>query len=115
MAKRLGIPIVVLVQINRDFAKEGDNHAPQLYHLKDSGNIEQDADIVLMLAQSGDYLDMWIRKNRNFKKDLRLQLRPNESYTRFAELKPEWLDDPSAPSIADIPQDNYNFDKDEPF
>lgn len=90
LAKRTRIPIVILVQLNRDFAKEGDSSAPQLYHLKDSGDIEQDADVVLMLANSGDNLDLWVRKNRNFKKNLKITLRPNETYSHFTESAPDW-------------------------
>lgn len=93
-AKRLGIPIVLLVQLNRDSARDG--RPPELHDLRDSGSIEQDADIVLMLAQrydagmskeNGDtpYLDIWIRKNRQYKKDIKIVTVPNESYTKFIE------------------------------
>jgi replicative DNA helicase len=47
LAKELGIPIVVLAQLNRQ-AEEGDK-GPKLSHLRESGSIEQDADIVRML------------------------------------------------------------------
>ena len=48
MAKEAGIPIVLLCQLNRDAADE----LPQLQHLRDSGSIEQDADIVLMIHRN---------------------------------------------------------------
>lgn len=93
-AKRLGIPIILLVQLNRDSARDG--RPPELHDLRDSGSIEQDADIVLMLSQrydagmskeNGDtpYLDIWLRKNRNYKKDVKIVTVPNESYTKFVE------------------------------
>ncbi len=52
LAKRLGIPIVAVSQLNR--AVETDNRIPKLSDLRDSGNLEQDADIVLMLHAKGD-------------------------------------------------------------
>jgi replicative DNA helicase len=65
----LGIPVVVLCQLNR--MSDNEIRPPELRDLRDSGSIEQDADIVLMLARhNGNGLmdpnvDMWIRKNRN--------------------------------------------------
>jgi len=47
LAKRLGIPIVAVSQLSR--ASEKDARPPQLSDLRDSGNLEQDADVVLML------------------------------------------------------------------
>ena len=46
LAAELGIIIVLLVQLNREGQKED---FPKLYHLRDSGEIEQDASVVLML------------------------------------------------------------------
>lgn len=71
LAMDLGIPIVVLGQLNR--MSDNETRPPELRDLRDSGSIEQDADIVLMLARhDGNNLkdpnvDMWIRKNRNGK------------------------------------------------
>lgn len=48
LAKRLDIPIMLLCQLNRNVERE--KRKPQLSDLRDSGNIEQDADIVAMLA-----------------------------------------------------------------
>jgi len=45
LARELHIPIVVLCQLNRDAQRE----APTLANLRDSGSIEQDADLVLFL------------------------------------------------------------------
>lgn len=93
-AKRLGIPIILLVQLNRDSVKDG--RPPELHDLRDSGSIEQDADVVLMLSQrygagaskeDGDtpFVDIWLRKNRNYKKDVKITTIPNASYTKFTE------------------------------
>ena len=92
-AKQCNIPIIVLSQLSRENVRE--NRSPQLYDLRDSGCIEQDADIVVMLERSKDdmgaiidnKIDMWIRKNRagkcNF--DNPIRLKGNEYYTNFVE------------------------------
>lgn len=46
-AKRLGIPIIALSQLGRDCDKE--NRKPRPDDLRDSGNLEQDADLAIML------------------------------------------------------------------
>jgi replicative DNA helicase len=47
MAKELNVPVVVLSQLNRESEKE--NRDPRLSDLRESGSIEQDADVVLLL------------------------------------------------------------------
>ncbi|MBQ4245404.1 MAG: replicative DNA helicase [Clostridia bacterium] len=49
MAKDLKIPVICCAQLNRDSAGRGKSHRPLLSELRDSGSIEQDADIVLLL------------------------------------------------------------------
>lgn len=50
MAKELNIPVVLLCQLNRESTKRhGDLRYPQLSDLRESGSIEQDADVVLFL------------------------------------------------------------------
>jgi replicative DNA helicase len=93
LAKRQKIPIVALAQLNREAAKE--DGAPELYHLKDSGAIEQDADIVLMLenakridedVQQRPNINIWVRKNRQYRRDIKITVEPNDSYSAFAEV-----------------------------
>lgn len=48
LAKELGIPIVVLAQLNRK-PDETSSGEPALHHLRESGSIEQDADVVMLL------------------------------------------------------------------
>ena len=68
LAKELNLVVFLICQLNRDSAKSGS--APQLHHLRESGQIEQDADIVLMLHREmkagGDTetTDIIINKNR---------------------------------------------------
>lgn len=88
-AKKLGIPVVLLCQLNR--AIESANRPPALHDLRDSGDIEQDADIVLMLERPATATDnrvnMYLRKNRQGQKDACIPLLPNESYTNFVEIR----------------------------
>lgn len=56
MAKELGVAVLVLCQLNR--ANEGrDNKRPQLSDLRDSGALEQDADVVMFLHRDEYYLE----------------------------------------------------------
>lgn len=50
LARELEIPVVVLCQVSRD--AEGDKNEPQLNNLRDSGAIEQDADVVMFLHRT---------------------------------------------------------------
>lgn len=97
-AKRCNIPIVLLCQLNREKEK-GSKRAPELTDLRDSGEIEQDADVVLMLDQEdkivpdgnggaweNPILVLWVRKMREGVRNFRIDLMPNESYTRFTEI-----------------------------
>lgn len=47
LAKELKVPVVVLAQLNRDSEKE--KRAPRVSDLRESGSIEQDADLVALL------------------------------------------------------------------
>lgn len=96
LAKTLRIPIVLLCQLNRASAAE--KREPQLYDLRDSGNIEQDADIVIMLSRNTDgmsgvndlesrVVNLWLRKNRGgVAGDVRLKIEADNTFNRFYEI-----------------------------
>lgn len=93
-AKQCRIPIVLLCQLNRNSVS--DNRPPQMQDLRDSGSIEQDADIVLMLERptptdattyDDARLNMWVRKNRQGKAgEIFIELQPDSTYTNFVDL-----------------------------
>lgn len=63
MAKQLDLPILLLCQLNR--LAEGE--MPQLHHLRDSGAIEQDAEIICLLhreREDSDEADFLVEKYR---------------------------------------------------
>jgi replicative DNA helicase len=52
LAKELNVPVVALSQLNRGLEqKAGGDKTPELHHLRESGSLEQDADVVLLLHQ----------------------------------------------------------------
>ena len=56
MAKELGVPVICCAQLSRDNEKRGGgSKKPMLSDLRDSGSIEQDADIVLFLYRDEYY------------------------------------------------------------
>ncbi len=101
LAKELDVPILALSQLNRSIEKrKGD--APMLSDLRESGAIEQDADVVMFLHRPGDdkeadgppsaradvqEIELHIAKQRQGPTGI-VKLIFFKANTRFAELQP---------------------------
>lgn len=68
LARLLECPVIVSSQLNRQVENTYD-HRPELRHLRESGAIEQDADLVLMLyspeGSDGSGRELIVAKNRH--------------------------------------------------
>ena len=99
VAKELNIPVIALSQLNRAGEVHGANKRPQLSHLRESGAIEQDADLVLFIHRPEYYgisadeagnstqgiAEIIIAKHRNGATD-DIQLRFKREQAKFEEI-----------------------------
>jgi replicative DNA helicase len=97
LAKELQIPVLVLSQLTR--APERDERGPQLSDLRESGAIEQDADVVMFIyrpnffnlnatPEERDMADILIAKQRNGPTD-KVKFVFRSRLTRFEEAAPD--------------------------
>lgn len=94
MAKELNVPIITLSQLSRGPDSRSD-HRPMLSDLRESGSIEQDADIVMFLYRDAYYdrdsaeqniAECIVSKNRHGETDT-VELGWEGQYTRFTTLE----------------------------
>ncbi len=98
ISKELNTPVIALSQLNRSVETRGGDKRPQLSDLRESGAIEQDADLVLFIYRPEYYglsevpddptTEIIIAKHRNGAVG-RVTLNFNKQFARFEEQKPE--------------------------
>jgi replicative DNA helicase len=102
LARELKIPVVCLSQLNRQVEAGKESHRPKLSHLRESGAIEQDADVVMFIHREEAYCsredaqakniagmaDVIVAKQRNGPTD-DIKLAWFDKYTRFENLAQE--------------------------
>lgn len=104
LAKEMDAPVLALSQLSR-MAEQGKDTAPLLSHLRESGAIEQDADVVIFInnkrsvdeatdgsENAGQLVEVIVAKNRNGptgQDDLLFF----KQYTRFADMAEDFVGD----------------------
>jgi replicative DNA helicase len=94
VAKELNLPMLVLSQLSRQPDRRGGDHRPQLSDLRESGSIEQDADVVMFIIRPSVYdrdaedprkAELIIAKQRNGPTG-EIELVFHHEFTRFENL-----------------------------
>ena len=134
LAKELDIPVIALAQLSRAVETRGGDKRPMLSDLRESGSIEQDADMVLFIYRpeyykmdtfsdgtpSAGQADIMFEKNRHGSTG-NVRVRFQSQYTKFSDVETGYYtgeettfsnDNPQMPQVPLIPpiMPNQAFD-----
>lgn len=85
LAKEMNCPVIALSQLSRN-TESGKDHTPKLSDLRDSGAIEQDADIVMFI-----YRDEYYTKMETKKKDLAEIIIAKNRHGELSNIELVWI------------------------
>ena len=120
IAKELNIPIIALSQLSRAVETRGGARRPQLSDLRESGAIEQDADLVLFIHRPEYYgieddpsmkgmTEIIIAKHRNGEVcDVPMRFRSSE--VKFVDITDTALDNPFSSEMSNVYESKLNND-----
>lgn len=103
LAKELGVPVVALSQLNRSL-EQRDNKRPRMSDLRESGSIEQDADLIVFIYRDDVYnsesahpgtAELIIGKHRQGALGT-VRVAFQGQYARFVNLAEDWRADAAA-------------------
>ncbi len=101
LAKELDVPVIALSQLSRNIEHRGENAQPKLADLRDSGSIEQDADVVIFIHRDKSEdedkrldanVKLIIEKHRNGATGI-VELYFDEKKTSFSEIDKNKISD----------------------
>lgn len=123
LAKDLNIPIIALSQLSREVEKRSGKKEPQLSDLRESGAIEQDADMVMFMYRPDYYeqtnemgestnglTEIKIAKHRNGTLGT-IQLRAELAIQKFFDYTPEFQNNGSWKQVPKQPSFDDGFDE----
>ncbi len=84
LALELKVAVVALAQLNREAEKS--EAQPDVWHIKDSGAIEQDADLVLLIHNLDRGTALFVGKNRNGKDRFTFPVDANLAFNAFKNV-----------------------------